>query len=107
MLVGGFPCQDYSVANVQTDKGIIGKKGVLFWDIAEILREKEIPFVLLENVDRLLKSPSKQKGRDFSIILKVFDELGYNVEWKVINAENYGMPQRRKRVFIKTFCGFI
>ena len=100
LLVGGFPCQDYSVANVQTDKGITGKKGVLFWDIAEILREKEIPFVLLENVDRLLKSPSKQKGRDFSIILKVFDELGYNVEWKVINAENYGMPQRRKRVFI-------
>ena len=100
LLVGGFPCQDYSVANVQTDKGITGKKGVLFWDIAEILREKETPFVLLENVDRLLKSPSKQKGRDFSIILKVFDELGYNVEWKVINAENYGMPQRRKRVFI-------
>lgn len=100
LLVGGFPCQDYSVANVQTDKGITGKKGVLFWDIVEILREKEIPFVLLENVDRLLKSPSKQKGRDFSIILKVFDELGYNVEWKVINAENYGMPQRRKRVFI-------
>lgn len=100
LLVGGFPCQDYSVANVQTDKGITGKKGVLFWDIAEILREKEIPFVLLENVDRLLKSPSKEKGRDFSIILKVFDELGYNVEWKVINAENYGMPQRRKRVFI-------
>ena len=85
---------------MQTDKGITGKKGVLFWDIAEILREKEIPFVLLENVDRLLKSPSKEKGRDFSIILKVFDELGYNVEWKVINAENYGMPQRRKRVFI-------
>jgi DNA (cytosine-5-)-methyltransferase len=100
LLVGGFPCQDYSVANVQTDKGITGKKGVLFWDIAEILREKEFPFVLLENVDRLLKSPSKEKGRDFSIILKVFDELGYNVEWKVINAENYGMPQRRKRVFI-------
>ena len=62
LLVGGFPCQDYSVArSLSGEKGIEGKKGVLFWSIAKILHVKKPPFVLLENVDRLLKSPSKQR----------------------------------------------
>ncbi|MCY7007066.1 DNA (cytosine-5-)-methyltransferase [Fusobacterium simiae] len=101
LLVGGFPCQDYSVARtLSNEKGIEGKKGVLFWDIKDILVEKETPFVLLENVDRLLKSPSIKRGRDFAIMLKTFDELGYNVEWRVLNAAKYSMPQKRKRVFI-------
>ena len=101
LLVGGFPCQDYSVARtLSNEKGIEGKKGVLFWDIRDILVEKETPFVLLENVDRLLKSPSNKRGKDFAIMLKTFDELGYNVEWRVLNAGEYSMPQKRKRVFI-------
>lgn len=101
LLVGGFPCQDYSVArSLSGEKGIQGKKGVLFWEIAEILKQKKPPFVLLENVDRLLKSPSKQRGRDFGIMLRTFQDYGYNVEWRVINAADYGMPQRRRRVYI-------
>lgn len=104
LLVGGFPCQDYSVArSLSNEKGIEGKKGVLFWDIKDVLEEKETPFVLLENVDRLLKSPANMRGRDFSVMLKTFDELGYHVVWRVINAADYGMPQKRKRVFIFAF----
>lgn len=103
VLVGGFPCQDYSVATtLQNSKGLIGKKGVLWWSIHRILSEKKNPpkYLILENVDRLLKSPSSQRGRDFAIILKSLDNLGYAVEWRVINAAEYGMPQRRRRVFI-------
>ncbi len=99
LLVGGFPCQDYSVASTGA-KGIQGKKGVLWWNIYEILKVKEAPFVLLENVDRLLKSPAKQRGRDFGIILWCLKELNYSVEWRVINAAEYGYAQRRRRVFI-------
>ncbi len=101
LLVGGFPCQDYSVAHtLASSKGIEGKKGVLWWQIREILEKKEPPFCLLENVDRLLKSPAKQRGRDFGIILACFAELGYNVEWRVANAALYGAGQRRRRTFI-------
>lgn len=99
LLVGGFPCQDYSVA-ATASKGIEGKKGVLWWEIEKILERKRPPFVLLENVDRLLKSPTKQRGRDFGIMLKCFDKLGYGVEWRVINAAEYGFAQRRRRIFI-------
>lgn len=99
LLVGGFPCQDYSVASTGA-KGIEGKKGVLWWEIYRIIKHHNTPFVLLENVDRLLKSPTKQRGRDFAIILKCFDDLGYDVEWKVINAAEYGNVQKRRRVFI-------
>ena len=101
LLVGGFPCQDYSVArSLSKEKGIQGKKGVLWWQIRDILEIKRPPFVLLENVDRLLKSPSKQRGRDFGIMLRSFSDLGYAVEWRVINAAEYGRAQRRRRVFI-------
>jgi DNA (cytosine-5)-methyltransferase 1 len=101
LICGGFPCQDYSVAHsLSKAKGIEGKKGVLWWQINEILKTKKTPFVLLENVDRLLKSPAKQRGRDFGIMLKCFDMLGYTVEWRVINASDYGFPQRRKRTYI-------
>lgn len=101
LLVGGFPCQDYSVArSLSGEKGIQGKKGVLWWQIYNILEAKKTPFVLLENVDRLLKSPALQRGRDFGIMLKALSDLGYGVEWRVINAADYGMPQRRRRVFI-------
>ena len=101
LLCGGFPCQDYSVArSLSNEKGIEGKKGVLFWDIARILKEKNTPFFLLENVDRLLKSPSKQRGRDFGIMLRTLSDLDYNVEWRIINAADYGAAQRRRRTFI-------
>lgn len=101
LLVGGFPCQDYSVASsLATSKGLEGKKGVLWWDIRDMLEVKKAPFVLLENVDRLIKSPAKQRGRDFAIILACFRDLGYTVEWRVINAAEYGYQQRRRRTFI-------
>ena len=99
LLTGGFPCQDYSVARTNSE-GLKGKKGILFWEIAEVLEKKQTPLVLLENVDRLLKSPTKDRGKDFLIILKTFNDLGYNVNWQVINASDYGMQQKRKRVFI-------
>jgi len=106
LLVGGFPCQDYSVANsLKTAKGLKGKKGVLWWEIERIIRElgsRKPQFLLLENVDRLLKSPVNNKGRDFSIMGASLNDLGYTVEWKVINAAEYGFPQKRRRVFI--FC---
>ncbi|MBO5311895.1 MAG: DNA (cytosine-5-)-methyltransferase [Bacteroidales bacterium] len=104
MLVGGFPCQDYSVATtLSNSKGIEGKKGVLWWSIYRILKEKadkKPEIVFLENVDRLLLSPAKQRGRDFAIILECLNELGYIVEWRVINAAEYAMPQKRRRTYI-------
>ncbi len=103
MLVGGFPCQDYSVATtLQRAGGLVGKKGVLWWEIHRLLRDKSPrpQLLLLENVDRLLKSPSDQRGRDFAVMLASLADLGYAVEWRVINAADYGMPQRRRRVFI-------
>src|SRR3989344_2145552 len=104
LLVGGFPCQDYSVARTLSQAaGLVGKKGVLWWEIYRILRDKgrNAPsFLMLENVDRLLKSPVSERGRDFAIMLSSLAELGYAVEWRVINAADYGMPQRRRRIYI-------
>ncbi|TWS94854.1 DNA cytosine methyltransferase [Streptococcus sp. sy018] len=100
MIVGGFPCQDYSVArSKKNEQGIEGKKGVLFWEIIRATRIIKPKYLILENVDRLLKAPSKQRGRDFAIMLTAFNQLGYSVEWRVINAAEYGRSQRRRRVF--------
>ena len=101
LLTGGFPCQDYSVAHtLSKSKGIEGKKGVLWWQINDILKAKKTPFVLLENVDRLVKSPAKQRGRDFGIMLRCLSDAGYAMEWRIINAAEYGHPQRRRRIYI-------
>lgn len=101
VLVGGFPCQDYSVAKPNNQsRGIEGKKGVLWWSIYQIAEKHKPEYLILENVDRLIKSPAKQRGRDFAIMLKCLAMLGYIVEWRIINAAEYGMPQRRRRVFI-------
>jgi DNA (cytosine-5)-methyltransferase 1 len=104
LLVGGFPCQDYSVANgLRTSKGLLGKKGVLWWQIERLLMElgsRKPKYLILENVDRLLKSPVSNRGRDFAIMLSSLNDLGYIVEWKIINAAEFGFPQKRKRVFI-------
>lgn len=100
IIVGGFPCQDYSVArSKKNEQGIEGQKGVLFWEIIRATRIIRPRFLILENVDRLLKAPSKQRGRDFAIMLTAFNNLGYSVEWRVINAADYGRSQRRRRVF--------
>lgn len=107
MLVGGFPCQDYSVARtLSQSEGLVGKKGVLWWQIHRIVKEKgdDKPQVLfLENVDRLVQSPASQRGRDFAIILQSLSDLGYIVEWRIINAADYGMPQRRRRTYILAY----
>ncbi len=104
LLVGGFPCQDYSVAKTLSQStGLIGRKGVLWWSIYTILKrqgDKAPKYLFLENVDRLLKSPASQRGRDFAVMLASLSDLGYAVEWRVINAADYGFPQRRRRVFI-------
>jgi DNA (cytosine-5)-methyltransferase 1 len=101
LLVGGFPCQDYSVAkSLNSSKGLEGKKGVLWWEILRLVQKKKPPFIFLENVDRLLKSPSSQRGRDFAIMLKTLGDEGYLIEWRVVSASDYGFPQRRIRVFI-------
>ena len=104
MLVGGFPCQDYSVAKPKNAaKGIRGPKGVLWWSIERILRDVRPNYVLLENVDRLINSPSANRGRDFAVILKGLDSLGYIVEWRIVNAADYGFPQKRRRIFILAY----
>ncbi len=106
MVVGGFPCQDYSVAStLNRSGGIEGKKGVLWWEIYRILKDSEHKpsYCIFENVDRLLKSPAKQRGRDFAIILASLANLGYDVEWRVINAADYGMPQRRRRTYMVAY----
>jgi DNA (cytosine-5)-methyltransferase 1 len=101
LLVGGFPCQDYSVAKtLNSAKGLKGKKGVLWWEILRLVQGQKPKFIFLENVDRLLKSPSNQRGRDFAVMLKTLGDEGYTIEWRVVNAAEYGFPQRRIRVFI-------
>lgn len=101
LLVGGFPCQDYSVAkSLNASKGLEGKKGVLWWEILRLVQGAKPKFIFLENVDRLLKSPSSQRGRDFAVMLKTLGDEGYLIEWRVVSASEYGFPQRRIRVFI-------
>jgi DNA (cytosine-5)-methyltransferase 1 len=101
LLCGGFPCQDYSVAKTASRAtGLEGKKGVLWWEIHRILKAKMPDYALLENVDRLLKSPTSQRGRDFAVMLASLDELGYAVEWRSFSSADYGFPQRRKRAYI-------
>ena len=104
LLVGGFPCQDYSVAHtLSSSHGIEGKKGVLWWQIRDTIIAKKPPFCIFENVERLLKSPAKQRGRDFGVILACLAQEGYSVEWRVVNAAQYGAAQRRRRTFIYAY----
>jgi len=105
LVVGGFPCQDYSVARVLPQAaGIVGKKGVLWWEIHRFVRLTRPRLIFLENVDRLLRSPAHQRGRDFGVMLACLADLGYVVEWRVVNAADYGFPQRRRRTFIVAHC---
>lgn len=104
LLVGGFPCQDYSVAKtLNSSKGIRGKKGILWWEILRLIENQRPSFIFLENVDRLLASPATQKGRDFAVMLRCLSDIGYVVEWRVVNAAQYGFPQRRIRIYIVAY----
>lgn len=108
VVVGGFPCQDYSVAKpLNKSKGLIGEKGVLWWAIYGLLErqidKKPVKYLVLENVDRLIKSPTSNRGRDFSVMLSSLMKLGYAVEWRIVNAADYGFPQRRRRIFIVAY----
>ena len=95
LLVGGFPCQAFSVAGKQ--KGFNETRGTLFFDIARILSDKRPRYLVLENVKGLL---SHDKGKTFQTILRVLSDLGYGVEWQVLNSKDYSVPQNRERVFI-------
>jgi len=95
LLCGGFPCQAFSIAGKR--KGFEDTRGTLFFDIARILRAKRPRMLLLENVKGLL---SHDRGRTFQIILQTLDELGYDLQWQVLNSKNFGVPQNRERVFI-------
>lgn len=109
VVVGGFPCQDYSVAKpLSQSHGITGKKGVLWWSIAKLLKQrlddlKPVKYLILENVDRLISSSAACRGRDFSMVLSTLHQLGYAMEWRVINAADYGFPQRRRRTFMLAY----
>ena len=111
LLVGGFPCQDYSVARtVSGELGIQGEKGKLWTPIWQIIRHSHAngaqhrpKMVLLENVPRLLNSPADARGLNFAVIIKRLLSMAYEVEWRVIHADDYGFPQQRSRVFILAY----
>ena len=100
LLVGGFPCQAFSVAGKR--HGFNDTRGTLFFDVARILKHKRPRHLLLENVKGLL---SHDSGKTFSTILGVLTDLGYDVEWQVLNAKDFGVPQNRERVFIVGHLG--
>lgn len=95
LIVGGFPCQAFSIAGKR--QGFNDTRGTLFFDIARIVKEKHPKYILLENVKGLL---SHDSGRTFKTIISALDELGYDIQWQVLNAKNFGVPQNRERVFI-------
>jgi len=95
LLVGGFPCQDFSIAGKRA--GLDGTRGTLFYEIARICERKRPRHILLENVKGLL---SAQDGKNFSTILGILSDLGYRTEWMVLNSKHFGVPQNRERVFI-------
>ena len=99
-ITAGFPCQDLSVAGKR--KGLVGERSGLFWEIVRIASRLRPRWLLLENVPGLLSS---HRGRDFETVLAALDELGYGVAWRVLDAQFFGVPQRRRRVFIVGHLG--
>jgi DNA (cytosine-5)-methyltransferase 1 len=100
LLVGGFPCQAFSIAGKR--RGFDDTRGTLFFDVARILKDRKPKHVLLENVKGLL---SHDGGRTFKTIVTTLAQLGYAVEWQVLNAKNFGVPQNRERVYIVGHLG--
>lgn len=94
-LVGGFPCQSFSIAGKR--KGFDDTRGTMFFEICRILKQKQPRLVLFENVKGLL---SHDQGRTFTTIIASLDELGYDLQWQLLNSKNFGVPQNRERVFI-------
>ncbi len=95
LLCGGFPCQAFS--NAGRRKGFADARGTLFFEIARLAEAKRPRYLLLENVPGLL---SHDHGKTFAAILSALDDLGYHVEWTVLNSKHFGVPQSRKRVFL-------
>jgi DNA (cytosine-5)-methyltransferase 1 len=95
VIVGGFPCQDLSVAGKRA--GLAGARSGLFWEICRLLDETKAKFFILENVPGLLTSSG---GRDMGVVIGALAERGYSIAWRVLDAQYFGVPQRRRRVFI-------
>jgi DNA (cytosine-5)-methyltransferase 1 len=95
IITGGFPCQDLSVAGKRA--GLAGERSGLFWEIARLVEETQTEYFLIENVPGLLTS---NKGRDFGVVVGTMADLGYSLGWRVLDAQHFGVPQRRRRVFI-------
>lgn len=95
LLVGGFPCQAFSIAGKR--RGFDDTRGTLFFDIARILQEKRTPYCVLENVKGLL---SHDFGRTFKRIIRTLTDLGYDLQWQMLNSKDFGVPQNRERIFI-------
>ena len=95
LLVAGFPCQAFSIAGKR--RGFNDTRGTLFFEIARILKDKQPKFFILENVKGLL---SHDNGNTFKTIISTLTELGYDLQWQVLNSKNFGVPQNRERVFI-------
>ena len=95
IITGGFPCQDLSVAGKRA--GLAGARSGLFWEIARIVEETQTEYFILENVPGLLSS---NEGKDFGVVLGTMADLGYSVGWRVLDAQHFGVPQRRRRVFV-------
>ena len=93
----GFPCQDLSLARMGRRDGLRGAKSGLFFEIARLIGERSPRVIVLENVHGLLTSHG---GRDFTVVLKTLDELGYGLAWRVFNSQHFGIPQSRRRVYI-------
>jgi DNA (cytosine-5)-methyltransferase 1 len=95
IITGGFPCQDLSVAGKR--RGLAGERSGLFWEIARLIEETQTEWFILENVPGLLTS---NKGRDFGVVVGTMADIGYSLAWRVLDAQHFGVPQRRRRVFI-------
>jgi DNA (cytosine-5)-methyltransferase 1 len=95
IITGGFPCQDLSVAGKRA--GLAGERSGLFWEIARLVEETQTEYFIIENVPGLLSS---NEGKDFGVVVGTMADLGYSVGWRVLDAQHFGVPQRRRRVFI-------
>ena len=95
IITGGFPCQDLSVAGKRA--GLAGERSGLFWEIARLVEETQTEYFVIENVPGLLTS---NKGRDFGVVIGTMADIGYSLAWRVLDAQHFGVPQRRRRVFI-------
>lgn len=94
-MVGGFPCQAFSIAGKR--KGFADERGNLFFEIIRIIKQAKPAYLLLENVKGLLHH---DEGKTFTTILRSLTELGYNIQWQVLNSKDFGVPQNRERIYI-------